>query len=408
MGFREFVAILALMQASVAMAIDMMIPALGQIDAAMHLQIANQRQDVISAFLLGFGAAQILYGFVADSFGRRIVLLSALAGFATCSFIAAFAPNFDTLLAARAAEGVSAAGIQVLATAVIRDCYAGRRMAEVNSLTFMVFLAAPIVAPSIGQALLLIASWPVIFVVLGLYGTIIFTWIFVRLPETQARSDRRGVDWREFAQACAITLRNRTAVGYTAAMTALLGGWFGYINSAQQIFEQVFHVPKLFPVIFAACSVCMAVAALTNARFVERLGMRPLSHGALTGYILFAAIQATLAATGHDTLLTFALLMGAMMFNFGLLAGNIGAISMEPLGHVAGTAASLTGFVTMLGATIIGFGIGQAFNGTLVPTTAGFVICAATGFVILAITERGRLFRATSRVMPAQAGIHDL
>ncbi len=403
MSFREFVACIALIQATVALAIDMMIPALGQISTAMGVGPGNTRQWVITIFLFGFGGAQLLYGLAADRFGRRPVLLGALCLYVVCGFLAAAAPGFSWLLAARLLQGVAAAGAQVLTVSIVRDCYAGRRMAQVNSLSFMVFLAAPIFAPSIGQLILLIAPWRAIFIGLGLYGALITGWVAWRLPETQHAQDRQPIAWAEIATALRLTLSNRMSLGYTLVSTALFGSWLGFINSAQQVFAQVFLVPRLFPLIFAACSICMAVAALGNARFVERLGMRPLAHSALFGFLLVSIAQAWLALGGHDSLLSFALLQSAMMFCFGLLAGNSGAIAMEPLGHIAGTAASIQGFISTLGATCIGFFIGQHFDGTLIPLTLGFCVCSLAGLVFVVIAERGLLFRTRAPAVASPA-----
>ncbi len=393
MSFREFVACIALIQATVALAIDMMIPALGQISAAMGMEPGNTRQWVITIFLFGFAGAQLFYGLAADRLGRRPVLLGALCLYVVCGVLAAAAPSLPWLLAARLLQGVGAAGAQVLTVSIVRDCYAGRRMAQVNSLSFMVFLAAPIFAPSIGQLVLLIASWRAIFIGLALYGALVTGWVAWRLPETQRTQDRQRIAWHETSTALRLTLSNRMSLGYSLLSTALFGSWLGFINSAQQIFAQVFLVPRLFPLIFAACSICMAGAALANARLVERLGMRPLAHVALFGFLLVAILQAGLAFCGRDSLLGFALLQSAMMFCFGLLAGNSGAIAMEPLGHIAGTAASIQGFISTFGATCIGFFIGQHFNGTLIPLCLGFCICSLAGLIFVAIAERGRLFQ---------------
>ena len=398
LGFRAFVTMVALIQAVVALAIDMMVPALGQIAHAMHLGEGNARQWVITSFVLGFGAAQLLFGLAADRFGRRPILIASLALYTLASLAAAAAPSFFWLIAARLAEGIGAAGAKVLTTAVIRDCYAGRRMARVNSLAFVVFLAAPIIAPSLGQAVLLIAPWPAIFVGLGLYGALITGWVAWRLPETQHEGDRRAVTLPEFHAALRLTLSNRMSLGYTLAGMLLLGAWLGFINSAQQVFAEVFLVPKLFPAIFAACSVCMAAAALLNARLVEHLGMRRLAHAALCGFIVMSSAQAFVAVNGHDGLLTFALIQAGMMFCFGLFSGNCGAISMEPMGHIAGTAASVQGFISMLGAAMIGSFIGQHFNGTLVPLAIGFGICGIAGLAVVALTERGQLFGTQARL----------
>jgi DHA1 family bicyclomycin/chloramphenicol resistance-like MFS transporter len=376
LSFRAFVAIIAFIQAVVALSIDMMVPALGQIADALHVGAGNERQWVITTFVLAFGGAQLLYGLAADKFGRRPVIIFSLSLYTFGSFLAALAPSFTLLLLARAAQGFGAAGAQVLSVSIVRDCYAGRRMAQVNSLSFMVFLTAPILAPSFGQALLLIAPWPSIFVFLGLYGGLITLFVAWRLPETQHAEDHTGMNLREFGTALRLTLENRMSLGYTIAAMLLLGAWLGFINSAQQVFAEVFHVPTLFPIIFAACAICMAAAALLNARLVERLGMRRLAHSAMFGFIVMASIQAI------------------MMFCFGLLAGNCGAISMEPMGHIAGTAASLQGFINMSGAALIGVFIGQDFNGTIIPLSLGFCICGLLALLTVTIAEGGKLFRS--------------
>jgi DHA1 family bicyclomycin/chloramphenicol resistance-like MFS transporter len=394
MGFREFVACIALIQACVAMAIDMMVPALGTIAQSLHISQPNERQWVVTAFVLGFGAAQLIYGTLADRFGRKKLLIIALAIYALCSFAAAASGSLAELITARVLQGVGAAGLQVVTTSIIRDCYAGRRMAEVNSLAFMVFLSAPILAPSAGQAVLMIAPWPAIFIMLGLYALGIIAWVALRLPETQHKEDRRAISWSETMLALNATLRNRMSLGYSLAMTLVLGSWLGFINSAQQVFAHVFLAPKLFPIIFATCSIFMAVAALTNARLVERLGMRVLTHSATFGFIFMALSQAGLAISGHDSLVTFTVLQSGMMFCFGLLAGNISAIAMEPLGHIAGTAASVQGVISMLGAASIGFAIGQMFNGTLIPLASGFALCGLGALGVMVWTESGRLFHS--------------
>jgi DHA1 family bicyclomycin/chloramphenicol resistance-like MFS transporter len=398
MGFAEFVAVIAAIQASVALAIDMMVPALGQMATALSLGGGNTRQWVITSFVLGFGAAQLLYAAVADSFPRRRVLLASLALYALGSFAAACAPSFGLLLAARLLQGLGAAGAQVLSVSVVRDCYAGRLMAQVNSLSFMVFLAAPIFAPGLGQALLIIAPWQGIFIALGLYGLAVAAWVAWRLPETQHAGDRHAIAWAPTLAALRLTLSTRVSLGYTLTFMLLLGAWLGFINSAQQVFAGVFGVPKLFPAIFAVCSVSMAAAALLNARLVERLGMRRLAHGALAGFIAVALAQAGLALSGAHSLLAFALLQSAMMFGFGLFAGNCGAIAMEPLGHVAGTAAAVQGCLNTFGAALIGLFIGQSFNGTLVPLTLGFAVCGVAGLAVAAVTERGVLFRKSALI----------
>lgn len=395
LSFGAFVATVAIIQTTISFAIDMMVPALGDISLSLHLGHGNARQWVIAAFVISFGICQLFYAVIADRFGRKPILLLCLGVLSFSSFAAAMAPSFGLLLAARAIQGAASAGSQIMVTACIRDCYAGRLMAKVNSLSFMVFLSAPVVAPWLGQQLLKIAPWPFIFVALGVYAGLMALWVLWRVPETMHIEDRRPVAWNAFSAAARQTLHNRTSLGYTLAGMFIMSGWLGFIYSAQQVFSDAFHALDLFPTVFALCAVSMAVAALINSRLVERLGMRRLCHGAMLGFIIAAIAQAYAAFAGWgDTLLHFTLLQLVVMFGIGLLEGNFPALSMEPLGHIAGTAAAIQGFIIMSGSALIGIFIGLQFDGTLRPLTLGFSLCGVLSLGAILWAERGRLFRA--------------
>lgn len=393
LGFRQFVALIAALMATNALAIDSMLPALGKISVSLGITAANERQWVVTAYLLGFGAAQILYGTLADRYGRKPVIQIALAIYVAASLGVALAHSFDTMMLLRVAQGLGAAGTRVLAVSVVRDCYEGRRMARVMSLSFLVFLGVPILAPSFGQLIMLAFPWRGIFVALGVYGALILLLVSRRLPETLDPADRRPIEFASIVAAARATLSNRLSLGYTLAMTLVLGGLFGFINSAQQVFTSVFHEARLFTLIFAVIAGAIAVASLVNARLVGRLGSRNISHAALFGFIAVAAIHAGVALSGHETIWSFAILQSCMMFCFGLMVGNFGAMAMEPLGHIAGSAASIQGFVSTLGSALVGFFIGQNFNGTVVPLTLGFAICSLAALGVVFIAEGGRLFQ---------------
>jgi len=395
MGFRQFVAFVAAVMATNALAIDTMLPALPVIGHALGIVAENDRQWIVTAYLLGFGGAQIFYGTLADRYGRRPVLLAALGIYALFSAVAGFAGSFGVMLAARALQGVGAAGTRVLAVSIIRDRYAGRQMARVMSLAFIVFLAAPIAAPSLGQLIMLVAPWHAIFFALALFGAIMAAWGALRLRETLHEADRLPIVPARVLGAFRIALTQRKAVGYMFANTVMLGGLFGYINSVQQIFDDVFHAAALFPLVFGLTALAMAASSLINSRIVGRLGMHRVSHWALLGYVLVAAVHAGIACSGHESLWTFALCQSSMMFCFGLVAPNFNALAMESVGHIAGTASSVQGFVTTVGGASLGFLIGQQFDGSAIPMTLGFVILGAGAIVIVTITEHGRLFRST-------------
>ncbi|MCO5090441.1 MAG: multidrug effflux MFS transporter [Bosea sp.] len=392
MGFYPFVTLAAALMGTNALAIDSMLPALPQMGEALGIAEANQRQWIITAYLLGFGVAQIVYGTLSDRYGRRPVLLAGLAIYVVASIAAAFAGSFEAMMAARVLQGIGAAATRVLVVSIVRDCYAGREMARVMSLAMIVFLAVPILAPSIGQAILWVAPWRWIFGLLTVFGAFLMVWVFIRLPETQHPQDRKPIDPASVLGAFRTALTSRIGVGYMLAMAFMLGGLFGFINSAQQVFVDVFHTPELFTTIFALIALFMVAASLLNSRIVGRLGMRRVSHGALIGYIGFTSVHALVALTGHETLWIFAILQGAAMFCFGLIGPNFGAMAMEPLGHVAGTASSVQGFVTTVVGALLGFFIGQHFDGSVVPLTMGFALCGIAALATVLIVERGRLF----------------
>lgn len=393
MGFYPFVAMMAALMATNALAIDSMLPALPQMGEALGIAEPNERQWIVTSYLLGFGVSQIVYGTLSDRFGRRPVLMAGLGIYLAASVFAAFAGSFEAMMLARVLQGVGAAATRVLAVSIVRDCYSGRDMARVMSLALIVFLAVPILAPSIGQAILWVAPWRWIFGVLTAFGAAVMLWAAIRLPETLHEEDRTPIEVKSIVAAFRTTLTSRVGVGYMLAMTFVLGGLFGFINSAQQVFVDVFKAPEWFTTIFALIAGFMAVASLLNSHIVGRLGMRRVSHGALLGYITLTCLHAGLALAGKESLWLFALMQGGTMFCFGLLAPNFGAMAMDPLGHVAGTASSVQGFITTVGGALLGFYVGQHFNGTVVPLTLGFSLCGLMALVVVLVVEKGRLFQ---------------
>lgn len=392
LGFREFVALVASMMAMTALSIDAMLPALPAIGAALGIVDPNDRQWVVSAFMLGFGAAQILHGPLSDRFGRRPVLFASLAAGVMFNLVAAVAESFPVLVAARVAGGMATASSRVLAVSIVRDCFAGAQMARVMSLATIVFLAAPVLAPAIGQAILLIAPWPWIFVFLAAVGAGVLGWAMLRLPETLPRERRLPLSLERLALGFRTVLTNRTAIGYTVAATLLQGSLFGFILSVQQIFEQTFAAPALLAPLFAAVAGTMAVAAFLNSRIVVGLGPRWVSHRALVAYLACAALHLAISLAGHETLTSFAVLQAAMMGSFALASANFSALAMEPMGRLAGTASSVQGLIQTVGGALIGVMIGQSFDGSTVPLYAGATLCALTALGVIGAADRRLLF----------------
>jgi DHA1 family bicyclomycin/chloramphenicol resistance-like MFS transporter len=394
MGFKQFVALIAALMACNALAVDSMLPALPEIARALGVQGANQQQWIVSAYLMGFGASQIIYGPLADRFGRKPVLIVGLAIYVFFSIVAAFSTTMTMLITARVLQGVGVAATRVLAVSIVRDRYTGSQMARVMSLSFIVFLAVPILAPSIGQIIMLFGPWRWIFGGLTLFGASVLTWTAIRLPETLKPEDRLPIEPRRVALAFKLALTNRIAVGYMLAMTFVMGSLFGFINSAQQIFAQTFAASRWFTTTFALIAGFMALSSFLNSRIVQRVGTRRLSHLALVGFICSAMVHAGVALAGFETIWSFAILQAGLMFAFGLVASNFGSIAMGPLGHIAGTASSVQGFVTTFGGAVLGFLVGQCFDGTVVPLAVGSSVYGLLALTAIFVAEKGRLFQA--------------
>jgi len=393
MGFPEFVVVIASIMALNPLAMDMMLPALPNISSAFHIAVANRPQMVLSIFLVGFGVGQFVMGPLSDRFGRRPVLLGGMTVYCIASLLAIAAPSFETLLLARALQGVGTSATRVIATSIVRDCYAGRRMASVMSLAMMVFIAIPVVAPSFGQAVLLLTQWRGIFIVLMLYGVVALIWSALRMPETLPVSRRRSLAVREVYDAFRQTVTNRQTLGYALTAGGVLGSLFAFVFTSQQVFTGIYKLGRYFPIAFAAIAVGTAIAGFINSRFVDRLGMRVISHGALLGYVTVAGIMLAAVKLQMLPLPLFMLLSALMMFAFGLMISNFTALAMEPQGRIAGTASSLYGSITTLLGIGIGTKMGQDFDGTLLPFATGFFLCTLASLAVVLVVEKGRLFK---------------
>jgi DHA1 family bicyclomycin/chloramphenicol resistance-like MFS transporter len=250
----------------------------------------------------------------------------------------------------------------------------------------------PVLAPNIGLAILLVASWEAIFVALAVYALVMLAWSGMRLPETLHPEYRRSLKWADMVGAVWETARESQSRGYTIALTISFGALVAYIASIQQIVFEAFHQPHLIGIVFAAIAAPMALASWTNSRVVGRFGLRRVGHIATLAFTIIALIHAGFALAGRETLVTFVVLQALTMCAFAFTSSNLSTLAMEHMAPIAGTASSVQGMVGTIGGAILGFIIGQYFDGTVVPYLIGTAVCATGGFVALLLTEPKRLF----------------
>ena len=391
-GERELIWMMALLMACNAFGIDAILPALDAVATNLGAD-GNNRQFVVGAYLLAAGVGTLVPGAFADRYGRRPVLFVALAFYIVLSIACALATSFDMLVILRAAQGFFAAGIIALPPAIIRDRVGGDKMARMMSLIFVIFLLVPAVAPSIGQGVLhLMGDWRWIFGAMALLGCVMSAWVYVRLPETLHEEDRQEIRIPLIARNMVSAITLRETIGYTLGSALVFGGLFGFINSSQQLIGEAFGAGDDFPMIFAICAGCMAIANWSNSRIVERHGARRVSHVALFAFIGVAALQLWFANDPDETLWTFVPLMAANMSLLGFIGANFGSIALQPFRHIAGAASSAQGFLRLTSGAALGALIGYMYDGTARPLAIALLCTAVVSLLFVLISERGTLF----------------
>lgn len=391
-GRTEFITLVAALIAINAFAIDIMLPGLQQIGEALGEADANRRQLVIPAYMLGFGLLQLVFGPLADRFGRRKPLLAGLAVYCLAALSAFIVPDFQSLVLLRFLQGAGAAASAVIAIAVVRDTYVGDQMAKTLSLVFMVLMVSPILAPSLGQLLLTLMSWRGLFAFMAGFCGLVTLWVYFRLPETLKPENRRAFTPAAIVEGFAIVFGNRVSLSYIMATALLFGTLMGFLTSSQQIYVEHYGVGQWFPAFFAAGGAISAFGGFLNSQLVTRFGMRPLSHGALVAYAALSGAMLLLGSLQMLPVFLFFALMASIFLAFNFIMSNFGALAMAPLGEVAGTAASTQGFLQMVIGAALGAMIGQFYDGSPVPMAAGFVILSALAGVII-VLGTGRKLR---------------
>lgn len=383
-GFTEFVAMMAFVTCFVAMAIDLMLPALSYIGADLGVSRANDTQLIITTIFLGVAFGQILYGPLSDVIGRKPSIYLGFSIFIIGTLMSLFAASMEMMLLGRLFQGLGAAGPRIVTVAIVRDKHKGPQMARVMSLIMTVFILVPVIAPIIGQGILMISDWRMIFGFLLMMALLILAWFALRLPETHTEEKRQTFSWQALAESFKEVTSNKIAMAYVISLGLVFGAFLGFLSSVQQVLQDLYELGAAFPFYFAVLAAGIGTSNFLNAKLVMRFGMKRLVMAAQAGSALLSIIALLCCAyLGAVPPLWF--IMGyflVLLMGVGLLFGNLNALSMEPFGHIAGLASSFVGVVSTLMAVILGMVVGQAFNETVIPLMLGFVILPGAAFFV--------------------------
>jgi DHA1 family bicyclomycin/chloramphenicol resistance-like MFS transporter len=386
-----FIILMASLMSVVAISIDAMLPALGQIGTDLGATHPNQAQYIISILFAGMAIGQLIYGPMSDAVGRKKVLYTGLAFYALGSIICYFSQGMEQMFFGRFIQGFGIASPYISTMAIIRDKYAGRDMARIMSLVMVIFILVPCIAPTLGQTIMMFSSWREIFLFYIIMIAIMFTYIFFRLEETLLPENRVKFSITNLGHGFKTVFSNHHTVGYTICMGLVFGSFMGYLNSAQQIFQVQFNTGKLFTLYFGLLAFLFGVSSLVNSRFVQMLGMRHICLRGMIATIVASAIFLALNFTVEIHLWMFLIYAAILFFVFGLMFGNLNSLAMEPMGEIAGLAASVIGFVSTIISMTIGGSIGQLYDNTLIPISIGFLATGVIGLLAMFWAEKGKL-----------------
>ena len=397
----EFVCLAALLMSLVALAIDTMLPALPVIGRDLGTLRPNDVQLVITALFLGLGVGQFLFGPISDRIGRKPAIHAGLVMFMAGCLVSIFAPTFEVMIAGRVLQGLGAAGPRVVTLALVRDQYEGRQMARLMSFVMAVFILIPTVAPALGQGILWLGGWRAIFATFFAIAAIAFAWFALRQPETLPPARRRPLAPRDIGGAVLEVLRTRAALGYTLATACVYAPFIAYLSSAQQIFQEAYRTGALFAFWFGVLALAIGFAALMNGRLVLKHGMHRLSKAATVSLTLVSVVAWTLTFA-FEGLPPFWLFMTYLLVVFlciGVLFGNLNALAMEPLGHIAGVGAAVVASLPTFLSVPLAALVSLSFDGTMYVQIGAFAVFGAGTFAAIWWADGGGSARRV--VLPA-------
>lgn len=386
----EFIALMACLMSLVALTIDSILPALTQIGDTLNVAHANDTQMVLSSVFFGMAFGLILFGPLADSFGRKRTLYLGITIFLIGDLISIFAQSFETMIAGRVIQGFGAASCRVVTTTMIRDKFKGAQMGRVMSLIMMVFILVPALAPTIGQVILLFGGYRSIFGFVFIFALACLIWLQVRQVETQAKEHKRAFSRTVIFAGFKETITHPVTQLYILASGIIFGSFIGYLSTSQQILQVLYDTGEQFPLYFGILTIAIGFSSFANSKLVMKIKMERLCLIALfssavcsIGFILLLS-----ANDLHLSLPSFLLYITLTFFCFGMLFGNLSTLAVQPLGHIAGVATSTVSSIQTFISVFIGGMIGSHYNGTVVPLVLGFMACAMLSFCLVFIAKQ--------------------
>lgn len=395
----EFISLMAFMMSLVALSIDAIMPAMTMIESSLNLTPSQDIQLVISLVLLGQGIGQLVFGPLSDTFGRKPLIYAGYAVFLAATLVCMWAPTYESLLIARFIQGFGLAAPRVLTMAIIRDKYAGPLMAQVMSFIMVFFILVPMIAPLIGQGILLVADWHAIFAVMLILGIISLIWFAIRQPETLADENRKALKPSVLWNTCKEVFTTPVSMAYTLAAGILSGAFISYLASAQQVFGVTYELGEYFALYFSGLALVYGLASFFNGKLVVRKGMQFMVFRAFSVLVASSVIfMVTVIWQDYMPPLSWVTFYFVVSFaSVGVLFGNLNSLAMEPLGHLAGFGAAVVGAVSTLTAVSIALFIGSLFDGSIWPLTLGFCGCSIVSAVVVFAIERFRTSEETSQ-----------
>lgn len=387
----EFIALMAMLAATVAFSIDAMLPALPQIGRDLTPFDLNRAQLIITSFVLGMGVGTLFTGPLSDAFGRKPVMVGGAIIYVVACAIAWFAQSLEVMLIARVIQGLGAAGPRVVAMALVRDLYSGRDMARIMSFVMVVFSVVPALAPTIGHYIIVAFGWRAIFAAFVLFSTMTVIWLVMRQPETLPAEKRRPLSITALIAAVREMFAHRTARLSILVQTLTFAMLFTVISSTQQVFDQTFGQGDVFHLWFGGIAIFASTASVLNARLVVRLGMRAIIKAMYTAQIGLTLLMIAITLIDGPYWLSFGVYVFWVTGNFfqaGLTIGNLNALAMEEMGHIAGLAASVIAAVATVGAVLIAAPVALMFDGTPMPMALGALVCASLALWLTTLIKR--------------------